>query len=203
MLIQQMLKRLYNVSSFEDTARVILDDSIALHGAELGTLQVKAGDHLVIVVHRGFRRPFLEFFSKVTARDECACGRALKTGRTVIVPDIEKDEDFAPYRDVARAAGVRSVVTTPLLTHERFLVGAVSTHFVNIHKPTAIEIETLKSYSVAAANQLVKLLGESSLNEKAMEMSRRLYEETDLVPLSVSGPQGGAALGRQLRSYGD
>jgi hypothetical protein len=57
-------------------------------------------------------------------------------------------------------------MTTPLLTSARVLVGAVSTHFVNVHRPTEIEIDTLKSYSVVAANHLVGFLREAPLDER-------------------------------------
>ena len=155
---------------------MLLDDAIALHGAELGNVQLNVGDHLVIAVHRGFKAPFLESFRKVTVKDGCACGRALRTGSTVIVPDIEKDEEFAPYRDTIRAAGVRSVMTSPLLTPRGVLVGTVSTHFVNVHTPTAIEVATIKSYCVVAANHLLKLLGQEPLESKALSMNRHVYE---------------------------
>jgi GAF domain-containing protein len=95
----------------------------------------------------------------------------------VVVPDIEKDEEFAPYRDVVRAAGVKSCMTTPLLSSQKVFIGNVSTHFATIHTPTAIEVDTIKSYSVAAANHLLKLLGDESLKTKAISMSRGLYEE--------------------------
>lgn len=94
----------------------------------------------------------------------------------MIVPDIEKDEEFAAYRDAARAAGVRSVMTSPMMTPQGVLVGAVSTHFVNVHTPTKIEVDTIKSYCVAAANHLLNLLGKEPLETKALSMNRHLYE---------------------------
>lgn len=189
MLVAQMFKRRHGQSSFEKAAEVLLEDAIALHGAELGNVQLKAGDDLVIAVQRGFKKPFLEFFRRVTATDECACGRALRTGETTIVSDIETDEDFAPYRHALRAAGVRSVMTTPLLSSQRIIVGAVSTHFVRVHKPTPIEVQTLKSYSVAAADHLIKLLGSEALDDKASSMSRRLYEAVGADWVTGSSPE--------------
>jgi GAF domain-containing protein len=163
MLIAQMLRRLHNLSSFENAAHTVLDDAIALHGAELGNVQLKAGDDLVIVAQRGFKRPFLEFFRRVTTKDECACGRALRTGDTAIVPDIETDG-----RDALRAAKVKSVMTTPLLSSRGVIVGAVSAHFVRSHTPTLIEVQTLKSYSMAAADYLLELLGDETLGGQSI-----------------------------------
>lgn len=182
MLIEQMVKRLRGQTSFESAAQVILNDVIALHGAELGNLQLKIGDHLVIVVQRGFKASFLKFFREVKPQDGCACGRAFRTGRPVAITDIEADEEFAPYRAVARAAGLRSVVTTPLLTRGHVLLGAVSAHFVNVHRPTAIEMDTLSVYSLTAADHLHALLDGDSLEAKALAMSRRLYDEVVAEP---------------------
>jgi GAF domain-containing protein len=106
----------------------------------------------------------------------------------VVVSDIEVDEEYAPYRAAAREAGFRSVMTTPLLTQQNVLIGAVSTHFVNVHAPTAIEIETLRLYSVAAADQLYQLLGDDSLEVKALSMSRRLYDEAEATSERLGSP---------------
>lgn len=181
MLIEQMTKRLYDQNSVERAVSVILDDSIALHGAELGNVQLNAGGYLVIVVHRGFKARFLETFRKVTVDDGCACGRALRTRGTVIVSEIETDAGYAPYRDAIRTAGIKSAMTTPLLTTQGFLVGAVSTHFVNPHTPTSIEVAAIKTYCGVAADYLVKLLGEDSIEQKALSMNRRAYEEAGAV----------------------
>ena len=177
MLIEQMVKRLRGQSSFEYAAQVILNDVIALHGAEFGNVQLKVGDHLVIVVQRGFKASFLEIFREVKPQDGCACGRALRTGRPVAITDVETDQEFAPYRATARAAGFRSVVTTPLLTRQKVLVGTVSVHFVNVHAPAAIEMDTLWVYSLTAADHLHASLGGHALEAKALSMSRRLYDE--------------------------
>ena len=176
MLLEQMSARLYAQLSFEGAIKVVLDDSIALHGAEFGNVQLSTGECLVIVLQRGFKAPFLEFFREVRSDDGSACGRALRTSNPVLVSDIETDEEYAPYRTAARAAGYRSVITVPLVTSANFLLGTVSNHFVIVHKPTKIEVSTLKSYSMVAANHLHKLLGGTSLKEKALAMSSNLYE---------------------------
>jgi GAF domain-containing protein len=127
----------------------------------------------------GFQKAFLRVFPQVTQDDGCSCGRALRSQHTVIVPDIETDESFAPYRDAMQAAGVRACMTTPLLTSQKFFLGNVSTHFANVHRPTTIEVDTIKSYSVAAADHLLRLLDDESLKAKAISMSKHLYEQAE------------------------
>jgi hypothetical protein len=132
MIFEQMAKRLYDQSSFERAVQVVLGDAIALHGAEFGNVQLAAGDYLVIAAQRGFKAPFIDFFARVRADDGCACGRALRTGRTVVMRPIA----LLP---------VQQDLTTPLFTNKKILIGTVSTHFVNVHTPTAIEIDALRS----------------------------------------------------------
>jgi hypothetical protein len=55
--------------------------------------------------------------------------------------------------------------------------GAGIVLYFTAKREPAIEVDTIKSYSVAAANYLFKLLGNESLKTKAISMSRRLYEE--------------------------
>jgi hypothetical protein len=59
----------------------------------------------------------------------------------------------------------------PLVTSTNFLIGCVPNHFVNVHKPTVIEINTLRSYSRVAADHLYQLLGNKPLKEVAQAMS--------------------------------
>jgi hypothetical protein len=55
--------------------------------------------------------------------------------------------------------------------------GAGIVLYFTAKREPAIEVDTIKSYSVAAANYLFKLLGNESLKTKAISMSRGLYEE--------------------------
>lgn len=62
MPIEQMTRRLDEQSDFDSAVRVVLGDAAALHGAEFGNVQLRAGEELVIVAQRGFKKPFLDFF---------------------------------------------------------------------------------------------------------------------------------------------
>jgi PAS domain S-box-containing protein len=43
-----------------------------------------------------------------------ACGQAIRTGQPVAIRDIEKEPDFAPWREPALRHGARSMITLPL-----------------------------------------------------------------------------------------
>src|SRR4051812_49022848 len=123
-----MTQRLVRNRTFEGAIQTILDDVITLLGAEYGNIQLPIGDELAIAAQRGLPVDFLKTFWRVKKDDGCACGRALRLGVPVIIPDIEKDDDFAVFRQDARAAGFRAVQSTPMITKHRNLLGIVSTH---------------------------------------------------------------------------
>ena len=67
------------------------------------------------------------------------------------------------------------MISVPLVSSTNLALGAVSNHFVNIHKPTLIEIDSLQSYSRVAADHLCQLLGDKPVKEEALAMSSNLY----------------------------
>jgi GAF domain-containing protein len=168
-------KRLYAARTFEEAVDTILDDTIALLGAEYGNVQLPIGDGLAIVAQRGLTDRFLKAFRRVSKSDGCACGRALQLHKTVVVSDVEKDADFAVFLKDARDAGFRAVQSTPFFTSDGLLLGMVSTHFASVHEPTSIELEILQSYSIVASEHVYRLLGNEMLGTKAKHMNDALY----------------------------
>jgi GAF domain-containing protein len=175
-MLAPMRQRLSRARTFEQAAWVILDDVVALHGAEFGTLQFPVDDYLLLAAHRGFKAPFLKTFERVSKDDGCACGQALRNGATVVVADVEQNAQYAPFVQVAREAGYRAVQTTPMFLRDGTLMGVASTHFSNVHVPTRIEMQILKEYSAVAAERLRELLRDASLASAAEKMSRKIYK---------------------------
>ena len=178
MLASQMTQRLSLSRTFEEAVHTILDDVIALLGAEYGNVQLSMGNDLVIAAQRGLSTDFLKTFRRVKKDDGSACGRALRLGETVIIRDVENDPEFSVFRPDAKKAGFRSVQSTPFLTKDGNVLGMVSTHFAHVHEPTPIEMQTLKEYSAVATAHLNKLLGDVPLATKAKQMSDELYTRT-------------------------
>ena len=57
-MLEQMRGRLRAKKTFETAIEGILDDVVALHGAEFGDVQLPIGNELVIVAQRGLRPNF-------------------------------------------------------------------------------------------------------------------------------------------------
>lgn len=174
-MLSSLGKRIRATKSFEAAIETILVDMIAFFGAEYGNIQLPNGEELVIVAQRGLTEPFLTNFKRVKKEDGSACGRALRLRSTVVIENVNKDVEFASFLMDARLAGFRAVQSTPFFTSDDLLLGIVSTHFANPHKPTAIELKTMRVYSVVAAEHAYQLLGHASLAAKAERMHDELY----------------------------
>jgi hypothetical protein len=64
-VLVQMTDRLFRCDTFERAIWTILDDAIALLGAEYGNVQLITGQELVITAQRGLPKQFLEAFRRV------------------------------------------------------------------------------------------------------------------------------------------
>lgn len=172
-MLAPMVQRVLQTHTLEDAIQTILDDVIAMHGAEYGNVQLPSGEELVIVAQRGLSDEFLKTFRR--KEDGSACGRALRLGQQVIIEDVETDPEFSQFRPEAHRAGFRSVQSQPFISGSGMFMAIVSTHFANTHTPTLLERETLKKYSVVAADRLFGLLEGDNLGSRAEQMTKALY----------------------------
>ena len=170
-------QRLKGCTRFEDAVGTILRDVVALHGAEFGNVQLVAGDSLLLVDERGLEIPFLIAFREVRKSDGCACARAWRSKAAVIVEDVQDDEAYTEFIEVAQEAGYRSVQSTPLIASDGTFVGMVSTLFANMHKPSRIEMETVQAYSRLAADHLQKVSADKNLDDRARTLHQKLYAQ--------------------------
>ncbi len=176
-----MIERLSVETTFESAIATMLKDLVALEGAEYGDVQLLVGDELLLVAQIGLAAAFIKTFLRVRAIDGCACGRALREHKTIILPDVECDAEYAGFLGDARSAGYRGVQSTPFYTGAK-CVGVVSTLFANPHQPTDIEIGTFESYVTFAGSYLSYLLGARSIGEVALQMHSSLCAEFNLSP---------------------
>src|SRR5437016_4829661 len=97
-MLEQIRGRLRAKKTFEAAVEEILDDVIALHGAEFGDVQLPIGDELVIVAQRGLTMRFLKAFERVNTSNGCACGRPLRSGEPVVIRDVQEELTYEPFR---------------------------------------------------------------------------------------------------------
>jgi two-component system, chemotaxis family, CheB/CheR fusion protein len=187
------MSRLYEVSTklvsctdIRSALEHILDAAIVLTGADMGNVQLLDADgkRLSIVAHRGFRQEFIDFFREVTADDDSACGRALRTGARVVIEDVEIDPGFEPYRQAASAAGYRAVQSTLLRSRGGQALGVLSTHFRVPHRPAEEALKVLTLYARMAAD-IIDLL---RADERLRLADRRKDEFLAVLAHELRGP---------------
>lgn len=108
-----------------------IDVAMGIDRADMANAQLfdPQSGSLRIIAERGFRRDFLDFF-EIVDDDESACGTALKSGRSVWVPDTAASTIFAgtPALDVMLDAGSRAVASVPITSPRGGMIAMISTH---------------------------------------------------------------------------
>jgi len=144
----------------------VVETAIAISGADKGNLQLfdSGSGTLTIAAQRGFNAPFLKYFEHV-GDNASACAAAMRSGEPVIVEDVTLSDIFAgqPSQQVLLDAGVRAVISVPLTSSGGNLLGMLSTHFGQPHRPSDREL------------RLIDLLG----RQTADYLQRKRAEETE------------------------
>jgi PAS domain S-box-containing protein len=195
---------------FGECLGAILDTAIEITGAAKGNIQLldRASHTLCIGASRGFGEPFLKFFEHVS-EDSSACGTAMLSHERAIVEDVTQSTIFAdkPSLDILLDSGVRAVQSTPLVSSSGKILGMVSTHFSQPHRPSERELRFLDLLVRQVADYLERKETESRL----LEQARLLNESHDAIlvldnedritywnkgAIEVYGYDGDEALGR-------
>jgi PAS domain S-box-containing protein len=152
--LNEASSRLWAIRDLHMGLGEVLAAAIDLLGADMGNIQLLDAKRgvLEIAVHRGFKQDYLDFFREISASDDAASGRALRSRRRVIIDDVDTDSAYAPYRTAARAAGVRAVQSTPLIGRDGAPLGTISTHSRSVHRPSEEELRRFDLYARQAAD---------------------------------------------------
>lgn len=175
--LHHLVARLVACAELNPLLDEVLDAIIQIQHADLGALQLYNPDtkSLKIAAQRGFHQSFLDHFGSV--RDAVSAGgRAMLTGKRVIVEDVQSDPSFEVNRQIAAVAGFRAVQSTPLFSVDGTLLGIVSTHFREPHRPAERELELTDLYAGIAAEVIRWKLCEEELR-KSETSYRQLFSE--------------------------
>jgi PAS domain S-box-containing protein len=180
--LHECSSRLWQIRSLPEGLEGMLTAVIELLGADKGNVQLLNSERgiLTIAAQRGFDKDFLHFFEEVAADDDSACGRALRTGEPVVIMDVDEDAPYGPFRDVARAAGYRAVISIPLIGKHGLPLGMLSTHFRAPHRPAEQDLRRLDLYARQAANFVERCRAEEALRnneERLRSLSQTLDAE--------------------------
>ena len=185
--LNDLSSRLWTMRSLREGLDEMLAATIEMLGADFGNIQLlddKSGT-LTIEAQRGFKHDFLDFFREVSASDDSACGRALRSGDRIIVEDIELDEPFAPMLQVIRPVGVRAVLSTPLVGRDGKPLGMISTHFRSVHRPSERELRRLDLYARQASDFIERCRADEALHRAQTQLEAELADTRLLASVSA------------------
>jgi signal transduction histidine kinase/ActR/RegA family two-component response regulator len=153
--LHEMSVSLTSTLDIESVLEEVLRAALAVQGTDIGLLSLSdpAQDGLVLKVHSGFDKDFVEHIEFVP-RGEGACGNCQKHRRRIVVEDMELDPIFDAYREAARLAGIRACHSTPLITRAGNLIGVLSAHFRQPHRPSEREMLLMDLYARMAADAI-------------------------------------------------
>jgi PAS domain S-box-containing protein len=168
------LARLHEISSRlwlkRDLPRAldeILVGAIELLGADMGIIRILDPTRSVLKIeaHRGFKPEFIDSFCEVSAVIDSPCGRTLRSGERIVIADVEEDKLFTPFLPRARSAGVRAVLSTPIMSRDRAPLGTLTTHFRPVYTPAEHDLRLLDLYVRQAADIIQHHKAEDALRE--------------------------------------
>ena len=179
MLLEPMLLRLGAARDLTELTDVAVHDFVALHGAEMGDLQLLAGNgDLVIVAALGVNRAFLKMFERVSTDCGSACRQAARDRKPRFIADVGTDPTFAAYRDFAATVPFRSVLSYPLCSAGGGLLGVLSALSSHAFQPTPLELATAKSYCGQLGAAIENAMPAAQLTAWAEAASAALIKST-------------------------
>ncbi len=158
----------------------ILNVAIEISGADKGNIQLLEAEsgQLHLVTYSGFDEPFLSFFGD-SKNGNTACRLAITSQQRIIVEDVNETDVFDDDTlGVLRAAGVRGVQSLPLQSSGGTLLGAISTHFSEPHRPSEQELRLMDLLARQTADYLERRRVEEE-REHLLSLEHELRETAE------------------------
>lgn len=159
--------RLLTAVDLHEALDDVLREAVLASRADMGNVQLynDQSHALEIVVQTGFREDFLEYFRTVHFDEGSACAQAMGSGERIVIEDVELDPSYEPHRPIAAAAGYRGVQSTPLKNSKGNVIGMLSTHFSQPHRPSEHAERLLDLYARHAADLIERHGFEDALRQ--------------------------------------
>ncbi|HEX8185440.1 MAG TPA: ATP-binding protein, partial [Blastocatellia bacterium] len=156
----------------------ILRAALSVQGTDMGMLSLcdSQNDGLNLKAYSGFDKEFLKIIEWVPPGGG-ACGTCYEQRRRVIVEDVETDPIFAQYKEAASGAGFRACHSTPLITRSGNIIGVLSAHFRQPHRPSEREVRLMDLYARMAADSIENAWLHQEVQKELKEREQLLIRE--------------------------
>jgi signal transduction histidine kinase/ActR/RegA family two-component response regulator len=152
--LHDLVARLLVSPDLDTALEEVLAATIDIIGTEMGTVHLWDAERnvLSLVALHGFADGIVNPFTDLTCDAGTPCEESAKTGRRVIVEDIQANPLYEPFRGIATKAGYRAVQSTPLVSRSGEVLGVLSTHYSQPHQPSDRDLRILDLYARQAAD---------------------------------------------------
>jgi PAS domain S-box-containing protein len=167
-LLRELAARSVRESNVQTLYQDLISAALAITHAQAGTIQLldPATQELVMLAMQNFTPAMFEHFSRIDARSNTSCGMALRSGERAFVDfDVPESEDPNGFCRVHIEAGYLSAQSTPLLTRSGRVIGMISTHWRDRHRPSERELRFLDLLARQAADLIEQRQFEQALRQ--------------------------------------
>ena len=182
--LQRISSQLIEQQNIEITYSQIVEATVALVRSDMGSLQMfvpETGD-LVLLAQTGFHPASTKAWQRLAGNDRgTTCAEACRRAARVIVPDLERcdlitnnKKDLAAYRQ----SGIRAVQSTPLTSRTGEFLGMISTHWREVHEPSARELRLLDVMARQAADLIEWKRSDDEVRESEARMRATVEQAT-------------------------
>ncbi|MGY3505186.1 GAF domain-containing protein [Bradyrhizobium sp. USDA 4471] len=162
----------------------ILDAAVDLMASDMASIQEfePNRNELHLLASKGFHPQSAVFWEWVRLDSGSSCAAALSEGRRIIVPDVEASEFIGgDDADEYRRSGIRGVQSTPLRSRSGQLLGMISTHWREVHRPAERALRALD----VLARQAADLIDRSKSELRLRQSEAGLKAAVDLLALGL------------------
>ncbi len=201
-LLQSISAELLPENNTQELYEKIIDAAMKIMHSDYASMQMLypergKGGELRLLAFRGFSLEAAKFWEWVgTDSAGSTCGETLRTGKRVIIPDVEKCDYMQGTEDLAMflQTDIRACQTTPLYSRSGNLVGMISTHWHNPHQPSERDLRLWDILARQAADLIDRKKAEEALREseacrkvaEAVKAERqRLFDVLETLPAMV------------------
>ncbi len=171
-------------NNFKSVLKSIVNAAIAITSANFGDIELldAAQGKLEVVTKVGLPDGWAEFLNQA-ALDRRVCRKLNKYQRHVVVEDIETTAaSFSSHKLKAhRDAGIRAIITTPLVSRDGRIIGAFSTYYPVPHKPDDRTLAFLDLLARQAADIVDRQLSEAMIHDRDEHLRSILEAASDAI----------------------
>ena len=186
--LHELSAALASIPRLHDQLQLILATFVRIHRGEKGLIAIFDAQQkrLNVAASIGFSARSLETLRDIKGTMG-ASGLVCEDRARVVVEDVETDPRVADFRETSRTDGVRAVHSTPLMSRDGEILGALSVHFDSPRRPSDREIRIADICARKAAVFIERARAEDLVSQRDRRFQSVL--EASAVPFIVFSPE--------------